>query len=511
MALSETQHELDQPTLVLRDAMLAGRFFGAAHAGVAESLAAFLTDTSGAGLKLWFGPRAASLAGDRRALRGALDRDLVALDDMISAMLDEILHHPRLQKLEGSWRGLHWLANQIEAGGRIKLRALPLTWAEICRDLERAPEFDQSQLFRRVYEDEFGIAGGEPYGLLVMDYEVRHRPGPGALTDDVSALASLSAIAAAAFSPMIFSPAAALFGVDNLGELSGVADPASGFNALDYQRWRSLAGREDIRFIALAMPRLAARAPWREEMIAQRGFRYNEQCDDGADRVWFAAGYAVAYAVGRAFQSHGWPADIRGYEADRVGGGLVESEIDERFSIDPAEGVGRFAPEVALTDGQERALVEAGLMPLAALLWGGEVVLAAARSLQAPKRYTGPRGDGASANARLSAQFSTMICVARFAHFVKVMGRDMVGAFRTAEEIQRKLREWLLRYANANRSAGADQRARYPLLAADVTVSETPGKPGVYGCVIQLQPHFQLDDISASFRLVTELATPGGR
>ncbi|OYV52104.1 MAG: type VI secretion protein, partial [Rhodospirillales bacterium 20-60-12] len=213
---------------MLRDAMLAGRFFGAAHAGVAESLAAFLTDTSGAGLKLWFGPRAASLAGDRRALRGALDRDLVALDDMISAMLDEILHHPRLQKLEGSWRGLHWLANQIEAGGRIKLRALPLTWAEICRDLERAPEFDQSQLFRRVYEDEFGIAGGEPYGLLVMDYEVRHRPGPGALTDDVSALASLSAIAAAAFSPMIFSPAAALFGVDNLGELSGVADPASG-------------------------------------------------------------------------------------------------------------------------------------------------------------------------------------------------------------------------------------------------------------------------------------------
>lgn len=438
-------------------------------------------------------------------LGGALDRIIAALDDMIGAMLDAILHHPRLQRLEASWRGLRWLAAQTD---RVKLRVLSVTWAELCRDLERAPEFDQSQTFRRIYEDEFGIAGGEPYGLLVMDYEIRHHPVSGAPTDDIAALASLAAVAAGAFAPMVFSPSPALFGVDSIAELSGVSDPASGFGAAEYQRWRGLAAREDIRFIALAMPRLLARLPWDEAPDQHRGFRYAETCETTEDRVWFAAGYAVAAAVGRAFQNFNWPADIRGYECDRTGGGLIERFEADRFTTDPEEGIGRFAPELALTDGQERSLIEAGMMPLSALPWGGEAVLTAARSLQSPKRFT-TKGTAANANARISAQFSTMVCVSRFAHFVKIMGRDMVGGFRTADEIQAKLNDWLKGYANSNQSAGADSRARYPLLSAGVEVNETPGKPGSYRCVIHMQPHFQLDDVAASFRLVTELAAPG--
>jgi type VI secretion system protein ImpD/type VI secretion system protein ImpC len=399
----------------------------------------------------------------------------------------------------------------MSIGGRVKLRILNVSWAEICRDLERAAEFDQSQLFRGVYEDEFGIAGGEPYGLLIVDHEVRHRPGPGAITDDISALASLAAVAAAAFAPVVVNAAPALFGVDEFAELSGVADPTSGMNAAEYQRWRGLSNREDIRFLAIGMPRTLARLPWDEAVDRHRGFRYHETTMTAADNVWSGPGYLVAACVIRAYETFSWPADMRGYDVDRIGGGVVEDLPEPIFSIDPAFGLERTGLEIMLTDRQERALVAAGLLPIGALPYGGQALLGAARSLQTPGKYIGYNTEAANANAKLSAQFNTMICVSRFAHYIKVMGRDMVGSFQTADGIQRHLQTWLMRYASANVSAGSDTMAKYPLRDAQVTISETPGKPGVFGCVIQLQPHFQLDDIAASFRLMTEIAAPGSR
>jgi type VI secretion system protein ImpD/type VI secretion system protein ImpC len=495
----------------LRDAVLVGAYFGAAHLAAAEQFAGFLAGTSKP-LSAWFGARRGrELAGDTVALVAALDLDIAAIDALISAQLDAILHHTRLRRLEGSWRGLAWLASRVGLGGRVKIRVLNISWAEICRDLERAAEFDQSQLFRSIYEDEFGMAGGEPYGLLVVDHEVRHRPGPGAITDDVSALASLSAVAAAAFAPLVISAAPALFGVDEFGELSGVADPTSGMNAIEYQRWRNLANREDIRFLAVALPRTLARLPWHEELSRHRGFRYNETAVRPADRVWSACGYLVAACVTRAFETYNWPADMRGYDVDRLGGGVVEDLPEPMFSVDPDFGLERTALEVVLTDRQERALVAGGLLPVGALPFGGQALLGAARSLQTPGKYIGFNVNAANANAKLSAQFNTMICVSRFAHYVKVMGRDMVGSMPTADQIQRRLRDWMLRYASSNVGAGAETMAKYPLRDAEVTITETPGKPGVYGCVIQLQPHFQLDDIAASFRLMTEIAAPGAR
>jgi type VI secretion system protein ImpD/type VI secretion system protein ImpC len=505
----ESEPELIEP---LREAVLDGKFFSNAQRANAVRFAEFIAEPNNV-LTGWFGHDVAiRLAGDREAMVAALDRDIAEIDRMIAAQLDAILHHARLRKLEGSWRGLAWLIARMSISGRLKLRILNVSWAEICRDLEKAAEFDQSQLFRSIYEDEFGMAGGEPYGLLVVDHEVRHRPGPGAITDDVSAIASLSAVAAAAFAPLVIGASPALLGVDEFSDLSGVADPAAAFVAKEYQRWKNLATREDIRFIAVGLPRTLARLPWDEMLDRHRGFRYRESAHSVDEKVWSGAGYLVAACVMRAFASFSWPADMRGYDIDRVGGGVVEDLPEPKFSIDPAHGLERPALEVMLTDRQERALVAAGLLPVGALPFGGQALIGAARSLQVPNaRFVGANADAAAANTRLSAQFNTMICVSRFAHYVKVMGRDMVGSFQTAQEIQKKLQAWLMKFATATTSPGPDTMAKYPLRGASVVINEVPGKPGVYGCVIQLQPHFQLDDIAASFRLMTEIAAPGAR
>jgi type VI secretion system ImpC/EvpB family protein len=500
------------PVLPLRDDVLRGAYFAEAHAETVTLLAELIAGRSET-LLSWFGSEAApALARDPARLTALLTRDIAALDAMISCQLDAILHHPRLRRLEGSWRGLAWLTSRLNITGRVKLRILNVSWAEICRDLERAAEFDQSQTFRSIYEDEFGIAGGEPYGLLVVDHEVRHRPGPNAITDDISALTSLAGVAAAAFTPLVIGAAPALLGVDEFGELSGVTDPASAMNAAEYQRWRRLSTLDDARFLAVTLPRTLARLPWEEVLDRHRGFRYRETISVPSDRVFSNAGYLLAACVTRAFETYSWPADMRGYDVDRLGGGIVEDLPEPLFTTDPADGLFRPALELMLTDRQERALVAAGLLPISAVPFGGQALIGAARSLQMPAlRFSGQNASAAEANARLSAQFNSMVCVSRFAHYVKVIGRDMVGSFKTVTEVQRFLQGWLMKFANANTDAGPEAMARYPLRSAAVTVSEVAGKPGVYGCVIQLKPHFQLDDVSASFRLMTELSAPGKR
>ena len=514
MAETEAEVLIGQAVLEpppLREAVLAGAYFGGRHAEDAGRFATFLTATSQQ-LGLWYGrEEGRRLRADPAAMAAAIDRDIVMLDRMIAAQLDAILHHVRLRALEGRWRGLAWLVSRMALASRAKLKILDVSWPEICRDLERAAEFDQSQLFRAVYEDEFGMPGGEPHGLLVVDHEVRHRPGPGATTDDVSAVASLSAVAAAAFAPLIIGAAPALLGVDAFSELSGVEDPASGFVAAEYQRWRALALRDDIRFLAVGLPRSLARLPWHETMERHRGFRYRESVTGSGQMVWSGCGFLVAACVTRAFETYAWPADMRGYDVDRLGGGVVEDLPEPHFSTDPAGGLDRPALEVTLTDRQERALVAAGLLPVGTLPFGGQALVGAARSLQTASRHGGQNASAANANARLSAQFNTMICVSRFAHYVKVMGRDLVGSMKTTGQIERLLQDWLMRFTNSNSSPGPETMAKYPLRSASVSVAETPGKPGVYACVIQLQPHFQLDDIAASFRLMTELAAPGAR
>ena len=263
-----------------------------------------------------------------------------------------------------------------------------------------------------------------------------------------------------------------------------------------------------MRFVGVTLPHVLARPPWQDDGTRADGFRYAEYAPTVDHRVWMSAGYAFAAVAARAFAHYAWPADVRGVETDRIGGGLVTGLPLEPFRTDPDHVWVRCPAEIVLSDRQERSLLDAGLMPLSSVPYGEDLVFGAVRSLQTPQRHQGPTAAAADANARLSTQINSILCASRFAHHLKMKGRHMVGSFKTADEIQRFLQDWLTQYVNGNLASSGDSRARFPLVAGRVTVNELPGKPGSFGCVVHLQPHYQLDDIAASFQLVTDL---GGR
>lgn len=496
----------DQPPL--RVGTLSGQITRPGHEDLARRLADFLQRDRGA-LAAWVGADlAATLSGDPSRCRGLLDRDIARLDGLIGAQLDAILHHPRLQRLEGSWRGLAWMVEGFDAGARLKTRLLSVSWHEIETDAARASEFDQSALFRLIYENEFGMAGGEPFGLLVMDHEVRHRPeqrglADAAPADDISALAALAAVAAAAFAPVVVAASPALLGVDRFEDLALSYEVAAPLADAEHARWRDLAARDDARFVCVTLPRVLARPPWTYDPARPDRLFYEEYAPSARHRVWTVACYAFAAAVGRAQATFNWPADVRGVATDRVGGGLALDLPQEPFVLGAVTEWPRPPLELVLTDSQERDLVMGGLMPLNALPYG-EAAFASVHSLQSlPPDAAGRGPTPAAANARLSAQISTMLCVSRFAHTLKVMGRELTGSFQTAPEIERRLQRWLSDYTNANQNADPDARARHPLISSRVEVHELRERPGAFGCVIHLQPFYQLDDVSASIRLVT--------
>lgn len=449
----------------------------------------------------------ARATGTTEAFRLALDRGIAAIDALVGEQLDAILHHRRLRRLEGSWRGLAWLVEGLDPGGTVRVKVLNLPWRDLCRDLATATEFDRSHLFRKVYEEEFGMPGGEPYGLLVIDHELRHRPVAEAPTDDVNALAALAGVAAAAFAPVVIGGAPALLQVDSFSDLALAGDLADPFRSDEFVRWRGLSRQDDMRFVAVTLPRALARPAWADDPARGDGFRYAETVSGPDENVWMTAGFPFAAVAARAFANHHWPADVRGAETDRLGGGLVTDMPTQLFPTDPAWF--RSSLDIALSDRQERMLIEAGLMPLTALPFGEQGVFAGVRTLHMPQRYAGPDSAVADANARFSSQLNSILCVSRFAHYVKLLGREAVGSFHDAADIEQRLHAWLQGYVNPSISASSDVRACFPLATARVSVREKIGKPGAFTCTVHLQPHFQLDGVSATFRMVTDLATPG--
>ena len=485
----------------LRGAILDGSFLGSRDHALEDALIGFLAAGEGDAVALWLPSGWRGRADD---LRGLLDRDILAIDAMLSVQLDAILHHDRVRRLEGCWRGLAWLVGGMDSGARLKAKILNVTWPEICRDLERAVEFDQSHLFRKVYEEEFGMPGGEPYGILIVDHDVRHRSSPTARTDDVTALAALAGVAAAAFCPTIVGAHPALLEVDDFADLATVTDIASPLRNAEHARWRNLTARVDTRFLGITLPRLLARPPWEDDGTRADGFRYKEYAPEAKDRVWMSAGFAFGQVVARAFAQSAWPGDTRGADLDRLGGGIVDDMPVEPFRTDPDRVWIRKPVEIIWNDRQERELLDAGLIPLACIPHCDELVFGAARSPLVPQRYTGTNAEVANANARLSNQINTIMCASRFAHYIKMLGRQMVGSFKTAAEIEEALDGWIKQYVRSN--APYETRSRYPLIAGKVTVTELAGKPGSFGCSVFLQPHYQIDDVAASFQLVTDLS-----
>lgn len=438
-------------------------------------------------------------------LKQLVSRDIARIDEMLDAQTNAIVHAPRFQTLESSWRMLNFLVEQSSEAENVKIRVLNASWEDLSRDADRASEFDQSQLFRKIYTEEFDTPGGEPFGLLIGDYDVRHVPSAEHPVDDLSVLAAISRVAAAAFTPFVTAAHPALFGFDSFTQLESPINLERSFEQLEYLKWRKFREQEDSRFVGLALPRVLARLPYEDSTSRVDKFRFREDVapPNRSRYLWGNAAYAFASVVVRAFSESGWLAEIRGVERGVEGGGLVTGLPVHSFSTDRRGVAVKSSTEVVITDQQENELGDLGFLPLCDCADTEYSAFYGCSSTQKPKRYD---EQAATNNARISSMLQYMLCVSRFAHYVKVIVRDKIGTFAEASQCEDFLHRWLHRYVVADSEASPSIKAEYPLREAKVEVRERPGKPGTYQAVVHLRPHFQLEDLSTTFRLVTELS-----
>jgi type VI secretion system protein ImpD len=464
---------------------------------------------------LWLGLSDTSPLPDRTEIARRLSRDIARIDALLSGQVNAILHHPAFQRMEASWRGLYYLVKRLPENRSIKIRVLNVSWAELVQDQDRALEFDQSQLFRKVYEDEFGHAGGEPFGVLLGDYEIHLRPTADHPYDDLEALSKISGVAAAAFAPFITGVHPSFFGLDSFTDMER---PLSLSKAIDHQleylKWRGFRQTEDARFIGLTLPRMLMRLPHEATATAGQGLHFREEVE-GPDRskyLWGNAAYALGAVLIRGFTSSGWLADIRGVRqgVDATGnkvclddGGLVTGLPVHSFGTDRKGLATKCSTEVIVTDTREKELDELGFIPLCHCQDTEFSAFYTTPSVQKPKTYDDPK---ATVNARLSSMLQYILCVSRFAHYLKVISRDRIGSMASPEDCELFLAQWLRKYTTSSDTAGPEDKAKYPLREAKVVVRERPDKPGSYHCVIHLRPHFQLDQMFMTMRLTTDLA-----
>lgn len=459
-------------------------------------------------LTLWLrtrDPDARPTSGDQ--LVRMLNTDVGRIDTMVSRQVNEILHAPRLQKLEASWQGLRYLVQRVDPEEQnIKIRVLNVTWKALVRDLDRSIEFDQNQLFRKVYSSEFGTSGGEPFSVMIGDFEIRPHPEQDSPTDDVSALRMISQVAAAAFCPFVTGAAPSMLGLDEFAGLQRPVRLADIYEQPEFLKWRSLRQTEDSRFLALVMPRIVLRLPYRDDGSRQDGFRFHEDVM-GADRsryLWGNASYAMGAVLIRAFTESRWLADIRGVRQGEDVGGLVSGLPNCPYGTDTPGISDRCSTDVMITDMQDQELSDLGFIPLCHCPGTLHAAFYSNATVQKPVEYD---EQYASTNARISSMLQYVLCVSRFAHYIKVLGREKIGSFAEPQDCESYLNEWLQRYITQDDDAPLDLKARYPLRDASAEVREQPGRPGSYACTIHLQPHYQLDGMVSAVKLSTELSS----
>ena len=434
-------------------------------------------------------------------LTRTFDRAIAAIDRKISAQLNEIMHHEKFTKLEGSWRGLNYLVMNSETGTSLKIRVLNASKRDLTRDLTKAVEFDQSQLFKKIYENEFGTPGGEPYGSLIGDYEWSNHP------DDVETLRLVSNVAAGAFAPFVSGTAPQMFGFSSWTELTKPRDLAKIFETAEYAKWRSFRESEDARFVSLVMPRTLARLPYgaATKPIEEFGYEEAPYDENGAalpmdhdHYCWMNAAYAMGVRMTSAFATSGFCVAIRGAE----GGGKVEGLPTHTFVSDDGDMDNKCPTEIAITDRREFELSNQGFLPLCHYKNTDYAVFFGAQTVQKPKKYDRPE---ATANAAISARLPYIMASSRFAHYLKVMARDKIGSFMEATDCEAWLNRWINNYVNSNENAGQESKARYPLREALVEVKEIPGKPGSYNAVAYLRPWLQMEELTTSLRMVARI------
>jgi type VI secretion system protein ImpC len=427
---------------------------------------------------------------------------ITEIDKKLSAQVNEILHHPDVQKVEGTWRGLHYLVKNTETKpGQLELRVLNISKTELARDLETAVEFDQSETFKRIYEEEFGVLGGNPFGLLVGDYEFEIQRSA-----DVRLLQNMSGVAAMAHAPFVAAVSPKSFGMDRFSQLADPRDLSTKVQGPDYAAWKSFRESEDSRYVALTCPRVLAREVYGAKFKAVEEFNFEEDVDGtNHDKyTWMNSAWAYAARVTDAFAQYGWMARIRGVE----GGGKVEGLPVHTFPTDKGSVAMKCPTEIAITDRRENELAQLGFLALIHCKGRDFAAFMSGYSCQKPVVYD---TDDATANARLSTMFNQLLCVSRFAHFLKVMVRNKIGSFMERDDMEKWLNRWINNYTLDTSGGGvADEaKAKRPLAWANITVTEVPGQPGAYRAVAHMRPHFQLESLDISLRLVAKQLRTG--
>jgi type VI secretion system protein ImpC len=419
---------------------------------------------------------------------------IAQIDALISSQLNEVMHHPDFQKLEGTWRGLKYLMNNTETGTQLKIKVFNVNKKDLLKDLQKAPEFDQSALFKKVYEEEFGVFGGTPFGALLGDFEF------GKSGQDIELLEKISQVAAAAHAPFISAASSEMFNMESYQSLDAPRDMAKVMETTEYAKWKSFRNSEDARYVALTLPRILIREPYGKATVPVEAFDYEEAVDgtDHSKYLWANSAWAMGTRINQAFAAHGWCATIRGVES----GGLVEGLPVHNFKTESGDIAMKCPTETPISDRREKELADLGFAPLVHCKGTDYAAFFSVQSAQKPKVYD---SDAATANARISAQIPYIFAVSRFAHYLKSMMRDKIGGFTSKDEIQTFLNGWIMNYTVANDDVSLAVKASHPLKEARIEVVEVAGKPGVYRAVAFLRPHFQLDELSMSMRLVADL------
>jgi type VI secretion system protein ImpC len=461
----------------------------------AEDLIRTLTDEALKGTVTW-----------GRNVTETLKAGIEAIDQALSKQLAAVMHHPDFQKLEGTWRGLHHLVMNSETSATLKVKMLNVSKKDLFKDVTKAVEFDQSQIFKKLYENEFGTPGGEPYGALIGDYEFANHP------DDIELLSKMSNVAAAAFCPFVTAAAPTLMGLEGWGDLSKPRDLEKIFETAEYTKWRSFRDSEDSRFVTLAMPRVLARLPYGASTKPIEEFEYEETELDSQGRsrpvphehyTWMNASYVLGTKFTEAFAKYGFCVAIRGAE----GGGKVEGLPAHVFTSDDGDADLKCPTEVGITDRREAELSKLGFLPLCHYKGTDYAVFFGAQTTQKPKKYDKPE---ATANAAISARLPYMMATSRFAHYLKVLARDKIGSFMEASNCEAWLNRWIGGYVNADPNSSQDMKAKFPLAEAKVQVKEIPGKPGSYNAVAYLRPWLQMEELTTSLRMVARIPQMGG-
>lgn len=429
------------------------------------------------------------------------------IDQEVSKQTAAIMHAPEFLKLEGSWRGVHYMLSNSAADPGLKYRIFNADKAEVFKDLTKSLEFDQSELFKKLYEDEFGTPGGEPYGVLLGDYEFANSQ------KDIEFLTKISEVAAAAFCPFISAASEEFLGFESWDQLSKPKDLEKITQSIEYAKWRSFRDSEDSRFVTLTMPRVLARTPYGSatgNMVD--GFDFEEialdkdgkaKATDHKNYCWMNAAYVLTTRMANSFAEHGWPTAIRGAEA----GGKITGLPTHAFRTDDGDLDMKCPTEVAITDRREAELSRIGLMPLSHYKNTDYAVFFGAQTTNKPKNF---EDAAAKANAEIAARLPCILITSRIAHYLKVIARDKIGSMMEKSDIERWLTNWIRQYLNTNPATGQKLKLQRPLAAAKIEVQEIEGRPGCFNAVAWLKPWLSMEELSTSLRLVAELPSSGG-